>query len=794
MTVEFEECIKDSPRFRATIDEVETDVVEIEAKLDKLVKLCSGMIEAGKAYVTTNRLFVSGVRDLSQQCQGDTVISECLQRFGDSLQEMVNYHTILFDQAQRSVRQQLHNFVKEDVRKFKETKKQFDKVREDMELSLVRNAQAPRHRPHEVEEATGALTLTRKCFRHLALDYVLQINVLQAKKKFEILDSMLSFMHAQHSFFQQGYSLLHQLDPYMKKLAAELDQLVIDSAVEKREMERKHAAIQQRTLLQADRCPQWCCCPQDALTVVVDDLRLCSVKPCEDIERRFCFEVVSPTKSCMLQADSEKLRQAWVQAVQASIASAYRESPDSCYGERLDRTASPSTSSIDSATDSRERGVKGESVLQRVQSVAGNGQCGDCGQPDPRWASINLGVLLCIECSGIHRSLGVHCSKVRSLTLDSWEPELLKLMCELGNSTMNQIYEAQYEGLGSRKPTASSPRQDKEAWIKDKYVEKKFLRKPPTALARDAPRHWRAQKRQRPHSSPRAPTTRRKVRLEPVLPSVAALSSAGTLERKFRRDSLFCPDELDSLFSYFDAGAAGAGPRSLSSDSGLGGSSDGSSDVLAFGAGSVVDSVTEEEGAESEESSGEVEAEAEAETEAWGLADVRELHPGLLAHRAARTRDLPALAAALAHGAEVNWADAEDEGKTPLVQAVLGGSLIICEFLLQNGADVNQRDSRGRAPLHHATLLGRTGQVCLFLKRGADQHALDQEQQDPLTIAVQAANADIVTLLRLARMAEEMREAEAAPGQLGPLAGSSPTELQYRRCIQEFISLHLEES
>ncbi|XP_063559531.1 arf-GAP with coiled-coil, ANK repeat and PH domain-containing protein 3 isoform X4 [Gorilla gorilla gorilla] len=501
MTVEFEECVKDSPRFRATIDEVETDVVEIEAKLDKLVKLCSGMVEAGKAYVSTSRLFVSGVRDLSQQCQGDTVISECLQRFADSLQEVVNYHMILFDQAQRSVRQQLQNFVKEDVRKFKETKKQFDKVREDLELSLVRNAQAPRHRPHEVEEATGALTLTRKCFRHLALDYVLQINVLQAKKKFEILDSMLSFMHAQSSFFQQGYSLLHQLDPYMKKLAAELDQLVIDSAVEKREMERKHAAIQQRTLLQDFSYDEskvefdvdapsgvvmegylfkrasnafktwnrrWFSIQnsqlvyqkklKDALTVVVDDLRLCSVKPCEDIERRFCFEVLSPTKSCMLQADSEKLRQAWVQAVQASIASAYRESPDSCYSERLDRTASPSTSSIDSATDTRERGAKGESVLQRVQSVAGNSQCGDCGQPDPRWASINLGVLLCIECSGIHRSLGVHCSKVRSLTLDSWEPELLKLMCELGNSAVNQIYEAQCEGAGSRKPTASSSR------------------------------------------------------------------------------------------------------------------------------------------------------------------------------------------------------------------------------------------------------------------------------------------------------------------------------------------------
>ncbi|XP_028921758.1 arf-GAP with coiled-coil, ANK repeat and PH domain-containing protein 3 isoform X1 [Ornithorhynchus anatinus] len=877
MTVEFEECVKDSPRFRATLDEVETDVVEIEAKLDKLVKLCSGMIEAGKVYITTNKHFVSGVRDLSQQCKSDAVISDCLDKFGDSMQEMINYHMILFDQAQRSVRQQLHNFVKDDVRKFKETKKQFDKVREDMEISLVKNAQAPRHKPHEVEEATGTLTITRKCFRHLALDYVLQINVLQAKKKFEILDAMLSFMHAQFTFFRQGFSLLHELEPYMKKLAAELDQLVIDSAVEKRELEHKHALIQQRTLLQDFAYEdtkaefnvdapngvvmegylfkrasnafktwnrRWFSIQnsqlvyqkklKDVLTVVVEDLRLCSVKPCEDIERRFCFEVVSPTKSCMLQADSEKLRQAWVQAVQASIASAYRESPDSSYLERLDRTASPSTSSIDSASDARERVGKGETILQRVQGIAGNGQCCDCGQADPRWASINLGVLLCIECSGIHRSLGVHCSKVRSLTLDSWEPELLKLMCELGNGTVNHIYEARCEELGVKKPTANSSRQDKEAWIKVKYVEKKFLKQLPSSetLGRAGeakPRRWSVRKCRRHKNSSRMPPARRKYRHEPGNPSPAALSSAGTLERQFRRDSLFCPDELDTLFSYFDTGAAGTGPgigpatgpRSagrgsgqppspacppsgsglgpsgsgeslppaggLSSDSGLGGSTDGSTDILVFG--SVVDSVTEEEA--SEESSGE--AEAEVEPEASDLEELRDLHPGLLVYRAARARNLPVMAEALAHGAEVNWANEEDESQTPLIQAVMGGSLIACEFLLQNGADVNQRDGRGRAPLHHATYLGHTGQVCLFLKRGANQHAVDEDEQDPLAIAVQAANADIVTLLRLARMNEEMRESEGPCGHPGQYPSSSPTELQYRKCIQEFISLNIDE-
>lgn len=63
-----------------------------------------------------------------------------------------------------------------DVRKFKDTKKQFDRVREDMELAQVKNAQAPRNKVHEAEEATQALILSRKAFRHLALDYVLQVN------------------------------------------------------------------------------------------------------------------------------------------------------------------------------------------------------------------------------------------------------------------------------------------------------------------------------------------------------------------------------------------------------------------------------------------------------------------------------------------------------------------------------------------------------------------------------------------------------------------------------------------
>lgn len=61
--------------------------------------------------------------------------------------------------------------------------------------------------------------------------------------------------------------------------------------------------------------------------------------------------------------------------------------------------------------------MKIEKPIDVLRRVCGNDKCADCGAPEPDWASLNLGVLVCIECSGVHRNLGVHISKVNILNL-----------------------------------------------------------------------------------------------------------------------------------------------------------------------------------------------------------------------------------------------------------------------------------------------------------------------------------------------------------------------------------------
>lgn len=91
-----------------------------------------------------------------------------------------------------------------------------------------------------------------------------------------------------------------------------------------------------------------------------------------------------------------------------------------------------------SQTQKKQTTEKNQQILRKLLNDPANKYCADCKVTQhPRWASWSLGIFLCIRCSGIHRGMGTHISKVRSIDLDSWSDEHMEKMITWGNRRAN---------------------------------------------------------------------------------------------------------------------------------------------------------------------------------------------------------------------------------------------------------------------------------------------------------------------------------------------------------------------
>lgn len=245
------------------------------------------------------------------------------------------------------------------------------------------------------------------------------------------------------------------------------------------------------------------------------DLRVASVREARNAERRFCFEVITPQYTRVYQATSEEDMKTWIAAINNALQSAVetvgkndRISTESLPGSTRRDIASVLTGKSSSLSNHRnnyssktptrhatvgDRPVTRQKeiadddgkLLQQVRDAdAGNRYCADCGSESKvDWVSINLGIIICIECSGIHRSLGTHISKVRSLTLDtnSFTQDIIEILLKIGNRVSNMIWETKLDQ--SVKPGPMSTREQRLHFITSKYADRAYVAPISTTLS-----------------------------------------------------------------------------------------------------------------------------------------------------------------------------------------------------------------------------------------------------------------------------------------------------------------------
>ncbi|XP_043363276.1 arf-GAP with SH3 domain, ANK repeat and PH domain-containing protein 1 isoform X3 [Dermochelys coriacea] len=412
----------------------------------------------------------------------------------------------------------LDSLLKGDLKGVKgDLKKPFDKAWKDYETKFTKIEKEKREhaKQHGMirTEITGAeiaeeMEKERRLFQLQMCEYLIKVNEIKTKKGVDLLQNLIKYYHAQCNFFQDGLKTADKLKQYIEKLAADLYNIKQTQDEEKKQLTALRDLIKSSLQLdqkEARRDSQsrqggysmhqlqgnkeygsekkgyllkksdglrkvWqrrkCTVKNGILTIshatsnrqpAKLNLLTCQVKP--NAEDKKSFDLISHNRTYHFQAEDEQEYIAWI--------SVLTNSKEEALNMAFRGEQSTGENSLEDLT---------KAIIDDIQRLPGNEVCCDCGSPDPTWLSTNLGILTCIECSGIHREMGVHISRIQSLELDKLGTSELLLAKNVGNNSFNDIMEGSLPSP-SPKPTPSSDMTARKEYITAKYVDHKFSRK-----------------------------------------------------------------------------------------------------------------------------------------------------------------------------------------------------------------------------------------------------------------------------------------------------------------------------
>ncbi|KAF2950714.1 hypothetical protein DAI22_01g207716 [Oryza sativa Japonica Group] len=570
---------------------------ELKQRCSNLHKGCKrfmGSLDEGYAgdltFADALEAFGAGQDDPVSVAIGGPVMS----KFTTAFRELGTYKELLRSQVDHMLSERLMQFIDVDLHGVKDCRQRLDRA--TVGYDQAREKFVSVRKGTRAEVVTGLeedLHNAKSAFERCRFNLVHALSNIEAKKKYEFLESISAVMDAHLRYFKQGYELLSQMEPFIHqvltyaqqskemaineqdKLAKRIQEYRTQEEIANLRMAsnvdtstsgdgihvvglqsyKKIEALMQSTangevqiikqgylFKRSENSREWkrrffvldshgtlfyygnkgqsqgAASQQtagegtgvfsrfrflnqkaptqgdNALSCHKIDLRTSTIKiDAEENDLRFCFRVISPMKAYTLQAESGADQKDWIEKVTGVIASLLNlPFPRQVSYGNLEAEHHGSANSVDSLSLEENKSPEGhDDIFNHLRNIPGNDSCAECRSPDPDWASLNLGILICIECSGAHRNLGVHISKVRSLRLDVkvWEPVIMDLFHELGNDYTNSIWEAMLpkedQGINEfndailfiEKPKPTDAFSIKERYIQTKYVDKLLIAK-----------------------------------------------------------------------------------------------------------------------------------------------------------------------------------------------------------------------------------------------------------------------------------------------------------------------------